>query len=186
MKVFAAVLVVFTVQVTMVTSEEEKKKDEVSNIDILSILGKILQRLDVMDKNYKDLKKTVQANRDGTKQVRDEVKGNREVLLRLDLHVRDQQMKLKEVTAITREERRGIAANRRSVNELSQAIDVTLRNISKDVSEVKAVLTEGKNYDIREEVFDQFLQDEISNTEFENDFSTPLHSSLRFSKIFYA
>ena len=133
MKLVALMIVAVFFQMASVS---EGLNNEVSNIDILSILGKILQRLDVMDTNYKDLKTTVLSNKD--------------MLFNLDVHVRAVHMKLEEVAHKTEVEQKEITSNTKSVKELahrneqlSELISVSLHNVSEDVGTIKEVLTEG-------------------------------------------
>ena len=63
--------------------------------EIMKVLEKILKRLDVMDGNYNDLKKTVDSN---YKDLKKTVVSNKDALFNLEIHVRGVQMTLKEVT----------------------------------------------------------------------------------------
>ena len=130
MKLLLLLIVVITLQ--MVVGLDQA----VPNQDIMKILKQILQSLDVMDENYKGIKKTVDSNK--------------KTLFNLEINFRGLEMKLKEVALKTEDEQRQITRNAKSVEEvndrttqLSDFIHKSMRNMSKDVTTIKEVVTQG-------------------------------------------
>ena len=150
----------FLVTLEMAVGEEEKVQDE-PNPDVITLIKKMLQRLDKMDGRLDKIEKKFETSERRSDRRFDAVNE------RLDTNIKrfdavdkrfdavDQRfdamdkrfdavdIQLKVVARKTKADEEMIDANTKSVQELSNVISTTLHNISKDVKDVKEALTEG-------------------------------------------